>query len=354
MSEKGSAELPGRWLAIAVAVSAVVVIALMVQSHIELDVRDHVDQLLGVAAEAMAVARIGLRAAKSRAGRIARDAIDHVGLFAAICLVGALASYPVAADTHGFDDSALEYLDHVLRFDWISWYDVVAAHPALQVAETLAYQSIFITPAILLGYFAATGRRAEARLFIASFWLAALLTLMLFALAPAQGPLAYLWHGRIPYMPESALYQAQVISSLRQHALHDVAVESLHGLVGAPSFHTVSAVLYIIAAWPIPRLRWPLLALNAAMLLATPVEGTHYLVDMIFGVLVALTATAVVRQGVVSMLEGRLVRGGLDPLDLALHRASDRDLIALLATERTSGPRSTAILKEIERRGLDD
>jgi membrane-associated phospholipid phosphatase len=347
-------ELPGRWLVMAIGISLLGVLALLARANLQIDPWKFVDQLFGIIALATIGARIMLRYPRSHGARIARDAIDHVGLFAMVCLVGALASYPVAAATIGFDDSALERVDRLLRFDWISWYDFVAAHPGLQVAGSLAYQSIFLTPAILLGYFAVTGRRAEARLFIASFWLAALITLALFTLAPAEGPLAYLWHGRIPYMPESALYQSQLIPQLRNHEVHSIAVGSLHGLVCAPSFHTVSGVLYIIAAWPLRRLRWPLLALNVAMLLATPVEGTHYLTDMIVGALVAIFATIVVRRGVLSLLEGRSLQSRLDPLRLMLHRASDRDLLRLLGAESVSGPRAAAILQEVDRRGLVD
>jgi hypothetical protein len=346
-------ELPGRWLVAVIGTSLLAVLVLMARAQVEIDPRNPVDRLFAVLAIVAVIARIMLRPARSRGHRIARDAIDHMGLFALICLFGALASYPVAADTSGFDDFALARADRLMRFNWISWYDFVAAHPLLQFAESIAYQSIFVTPAILLGYFAYSGKRAEARLFIASFWFAALITLVLFMLAPAEGPLAYLWHGRIPYMPESALYQAQIIPLLRHHGVHSVAVTSLHGLVCAPSFHTVSAVLYIVAAWPIRRLRWPLLALNVAMLLATPVEGTHYLTDMIVGALVALVASLVVRRGLLALIEELREPVGFDPLRTLLRRTRNNELIRLLAREPGSGPRATAILQEIDRRGLD-
>jgi membrane-associated phospholipid phosphatase len=340
-------------LVTAIGASLLVVLALMAHVQLELDPHNLVDRLFALIAVAGIAARIVLRRPQTRGGRIARDAIDHVGLFALICLVGALASYPVAANTQGFDDFALERSDQLLRFNWISWYDFVAAHPWLQLAESIAYQSIFVSPAILLGYFAYSGRRAEARLFIASFWLAAVVTLLLFTLAPAEGPLAYLWHGRIPYMPQSALYQAQVIPLLRHHEVHSVAVTSIHGLVCAPSFHTVSAVLYMVAAWPIRRLRWPLIALNAAMLLATPVEGTHYLTDMIVGALVAIAASIAVRRGLLGLLAELQQPMPFDPLRIALRRAPNRRLLHLLAMETSGGPRANAILQEIDRRGLD-
>ena len=351
--DKTAIELPGHWLLTAIAASLLVVFALMTHAQLELDPHNPTDRLFALIAAAGLVARIVLRRPRTRGQYIARDAIDHVGLFALICLVGALASYPVAANTSGYQDFVLERSDRLLRFDWISWYDFVAAHPWLQFAESLAYQSIFVTPAILLGYFAYTGRRGDARLFIASFWLAAVATLLLFPLTPAEGPLAYLWHGHIPYMPQSALYQAQVIPLLRHHEVHTVAVTSIHGLVCAPSFHTVSAVLYIIAAWPIRKLRWPLLALNIAMLLATPVEGTHYLTDMIVGALVAIAASIAVRRGLLSLLEELQRPVPFDPLRTMLRRTPSHQLLRLLAMESSGGPRANAILQEIDRRGLD-
>jgi membrane-associated phospholipid phosphatase len=211
-----------------------------------------------------------------------------------ITLMGATATYPLSANSHGFVDHWLERIDASLRFNWIAWYDLVAAHRSLQLLGTFAYQSIFVTPAILLGYFAWSGHRAEARAFIASFWLAAVMSLILFRFIPAEGPLAFLWHRPIPYMPESALYEAQLIPALRHHMIQHVDLGQLRGLVSAPSFHTASVVLFIAAAWPFRHLRWPLIIVNIAMLLSTPVEGTHYLTDMIAGALVAVAALRIV------------------------------------------------------------
>jgi membrane-associated phospholipid phosphatase len=99
-------------------------------------------------------------------------------------------------------------------------------------------------------------------------------------------------------MPTSALYQEQLIPALRARTFTRVDLGALRGLVCAPSFHTVCAVLYILTAWPIKKLRWWLVGLNIVMLLAVPVEGTHYLTDMIAGMLVALFATFVIRTAI--------------------------------------------------------
>ncbi len=229
------------------------------------------------------------RTARPVLRRIARCA-EYYALFTFIVLLGAIASYPVAAATHGFVDAGLARFDTLLHFDWLVWYRTVAEHPALQRIGRLAYESIYWPPVVLLGYYAWTDREGDAWRFMSRFWVAAILTLAVFRFMPAIGPLAYLWHGPVPYMPESALWQPELIPPLRLHAMHLIDLGTLRGLVSAPSFHTAAAVLYIVAAWPIRRLRVPVLALNGAMLLATPVEGTHYLTDMLIGALVAGSA----------------------------------------------------------------
>jgi hypothetical protein len=152
-----------------------------------------------------------------RDSKVWRDAAEYYGLFISICVIGALAAYPVAAISTGFADSALERVDHFLRFDWLAWYRFVVEHPAISGLSERLIKSIFFTPAVLFAYYAWSARRAEARQFILSFWLAAFL-LLLFFHVPAKGPLAFLWHGPLPYVPESALYQADLIPALRSHA----------------------------------------------------------------------------------------------------------------------------------------
>lgn len=284
--------VPGRWIALGFALSLACVAALFYDAGIAIDPR--APSTLGFTAAFVVLGgiRFVLRDPASAAQRVARDLCESVILFMGVALMGATATYPLAADTHGSIDPLLQEVDQWLHFDWLAWYQAVAAHRSLQVLGTAAYQSIFVTPVLILCHFAWADKRAEARGFLVSFWLAAMATLMLFRYLPAVGPLATLWHGPLPYIPESGLYEADLIPALRDHLVRDVDLGALRGLVSAPSFHTASAVLYIAAGWPIARLRWTVVALNAAMLLSTPIEGTHYLADMIAGAGVAVAAVA--------------------------------------------------------------
>jgi hypothetical protein len=246
-----------------------------------------------------------LRRPRTRTETMVRDGAEYLGVFVAVTLFGIVASYAVAAQSVGYVDSWLAEADARLGFDWTAWYSFVVSHPVVRVAGRIAYANIYVSPLVLIGWFAFSGRKREARIFIAAFWLAVVLTLIAFILIPARGPLAAMWQGPIPYMPSSALYQAQLIPQLRNHGLQQIHVEALQGVVCAPSFHAASGVLFIAAAWRAAPLRWPLLAVNVLMLLATPVEGTHYLVDMILGAVVALVALAATHLLVRSLCPGR-------------------------------------------------
>lgn len=239
--------------------------------------------------------RCALPGSAWRHGKTVAQFSEYVAIFTIIALMGATASYPVAALTHGYADTTLQAIDVALGFDWLSWYRLVAAHPVLQALGTVAYRSIYVTPALLLWFAARAGRQDKAYRFMACFWVATIITLAVFTLMPAVGPFSHLWHEPIVYMPESEQWQSGLIPALRAHGVHVVDFGTLRGIVSAPSFHTAAAVLYIVAAWRIEALRWPIIALNAAMLLSTPVEGTHYFIDMILGVVVALASLTLVR-----------------------------------------------------------
>ena len=282
--------VPTSWILGLLAGSLLIVIAMMGWADLGMDFLKASNAKYLLALMLLAAIRYVLRHQSSGWQRVARDFCEYVGLFLFISLLGATATYPAAAATSGFADAALARIDAMLGFDWVRWYMLVVDNPWLQVAGSLAYANIYMSPVLLLGGLALSGERARAQLFLVSFWLAALITMLLFLAMPAVGPLAYVWQGPIPYMPTSALYQAELLPLLRDNMLGAVDLGALQGLVCAPSFHTAAAVIYIAMAWQCRYLRWPLLVINGAMLLSTPVEGTHYLVDMIGGAMVGLFA----------------------------------------------------------------
>ena len=286
-TETGGRPVSGAWLAFWLVLGIAVVALLMHRAGLAINPATMSDAPF-YAGGALAIGLcVGLRRRATPIQRVACDTAEYFGTFTLIGLTGALASYPVSAMTHGFVDGALQRADAAMGFDWLAWYRLVAGHRALQLLGRIAYDSIYWSACATMVGFAVTGRQDRGRAFIVALLIAAVATLALFRFMPAVGPFAYLWHASVAYMPESNLWQPQLIPALRDHALRDVDLGQLRGLVSAPSFHSAAAVIYIAGAWPMRRLRWWAVGINAAMLLSTPVEGTHYLIDMVMGAGVA-------------------------------------------------------------------
>jgi hypothetical protein len=289
-----NATLPdyGWWIGGGMIASLAVLTVMMRAAGLSIDPSNMDTMPFYIAGLILLALRFGLRNRPWRHARGVADCAEYYGVFTLLAVMGAVASYPIATMTYGFHDAALQRIDAMLHFDWLAWYRLVAATPILQSLGLVAYRSIYLTPAILLATFAFTGDRVAAHRFLATFWLTAVGTLILYIFMPAIGPFSYLWHHSITYMPESEQWQQGLIPALRAHTERVVDLGHLRGIVSAPSFHAAAATLYINAAWRLPRLRWPVLAVNTAMLLSTPVEGTHYLIDILLGTIVALAAIA--------------------------------------------------------------
>ena len=285
-----STVMPLSWILSLMTTSLIIVAVMIGWAGLSIDFLKPSNAVYLLALILLGCIRFTLRERRGKRTKIAMDFCEYIGLFVFISLLGATASYPAAVATSGFVDAELAYLDMLLGFDWPSWYQLVSGNQALQTLGSLAYANIYLSPVLILGGLAITGERARAQLFLLSFWFAAVVTLIMFLAIPAVGPLAYLWKGPITYMPTSALYQAELLPLLQERGMGQVDLGALQGLVCAPSFHTAAAVIFIVIAWQCKYLRWPLILLNGAMLLSTPVEGTHYLIDMICGAFVGLFA----------------------------------------------------------------
>ena len=289
--------IPRQWIVAAIGLSSLVLAVLMIRARLTIN-----PMSLGSAAFVMIAGGLaGLRHATRRQITLTQSRLHDMAetslmLFVTIAM-GGVASYVAAAETHGYSDAILDRADQVLGFNWLWLYGVVTAHPWLQRLGQVFYDSIYVSPLVVLGYLAWHGHRGHARRFVLVAWIAITLTLLLFPLFPAKGALDYLWQGgAVPYLPREGFGQDIIIEALRDRTLTTIDLAALRGVVCAPSFHTVCAVVFIVTAWPLKALRWVIVPVNLAMLAATPVEGAHYLVDMLVGVLVALIAVAIARQ----------------------------------------------------------
>jgi hypothetical protein len=85
------------------------------------------------------------------------------------------------------------------------------------------------------------------------------------------------------------------LTRMLQNGPGHISPADLRGIIGFPSYHTLQAVMLAWYARRIPFFRWPVIGLNAAVLVAVPVHGGHHLVDLFGGLAVSGVAILMAR-----------------------------------------------------------
>jgi len=196
-------------------------------------------------------------------------------------------------------DANLLALDRALGLDFAAFARYVDDRPLLAIWLGVGYNmirwQITAVPIVL----AAIGRFRRTEEFVFAFGLALVVTTIISGLVPAIG--AYQEIGLDPATlkhldPGGYFQQLHDLPPTRDGTLRHLDLLGLAGIVTFPSFHAASAVLYAWALWPSRLFRPIALVANGAMLVATPVVGGHYFVDVFAGVAVAVLAIIAARR----------------------------------------------------------
>jgi hypothetical protein len=194
-----------------------------------------------------------------------------------------------------FWDDLLARGDEALGFDWVGMLQWANDHPvvtavAYGIYMSAGFQSI-MAPILLAGL----GRYRALQVSTIALLLSLIVTYGTAWLLPALG--TYEFYGIDPTQhPDIAVRVASLhvpeIMGMRNGSILNISRLAPTGLITFPSFHAANAVLLAWALWHVSYLRYPGLILNSLMLLATPLHGSHFLVDVLAGFLNAAVAIA--------------------------------------------------------------
>lgn len=207
-----------------------------------------------------------------------RNTLAAAALFVLFIPASGALSYLVISTNAPLADVYFAQLDKALGFDWGNSVKWLAQHQALRDLLRIAYASGLYQIVVIIPFLGLTGRFQQLYELVLLFMAGALAAIAISGLIPAAGP--WLAMGADIPFDASALSHFQ---PLRDGSLRAIEFgEQLQGLVSMPSYHAMVAMFLV---WGVRRTRlFPaVLAINVLMIISTPTEGGHYLVDVIGG-----------------------------------------------------------------------
>jgi membrane-associated phospholipid phosphatase len=215
---------------------------------------------------------------------------ESVAQVLVILILGTLLTYAAAATGTSYRDRELQAIDLAFGLDWRACLDFVNAHPWLGLFSNFVYFSMKPQTALIIGTLVMLGQFHRLQQFTLALVVTLMITIAVFAFVPAVGAFAHLGLAAADisnFAPSMTYGQMVQLEAIRGGQMHMIGFDRLEGLIAFPSFHTAAGILATWALWPCRRLRWWVLALNAAMIASTPVDGAHYFVDLPAGAAVA-------------------------------------------------------------------
>jgi hypothetical protein len=221
--------------------------------------------------------------------------LECTAQLSALAAVAAPLSYLAAAAGAAIplQDGLFDAIDRAVGFDWMALLGWLNGKPLIFAGLRLIYSSLLPQMVIAVLCLAYTGRLTWLRVFMLAFIIATLITIAISAMLPAAG--VWLHYGlteRDSVVVPVVRTVWPVFTGLRDGSFRALVAAGAEGVITFPSLHGALAVILIAAIWPIRVLRLPVLVLNSMLLVATPIDGAHYLIDVIAGVIVAAVSLA--------------------------------------------------------------
>ncbi len=261
---------------------------------------------------ATACAALGCTAMFYRRVRVQENfAIICTGLMQVLLFsaVGSILSYLLAREGGALWDNRLEVWDAALGFDWLAYVRLIDAQGWLVAPVRWAYASLVPQIIVLVLALGFSLQIAELRRLILAAMLSGTITILLSALFPAVG--YYVHHGLTAadfehIRPWAGLVHETDFTALRNGTMTALRLTEMQGIVTFPSYHAGLATVTLWGFWVSRHawLRWPGAAVALATILATPIDGGHYLIDVLAGIAVGMVAIAASRWAICWRPEG--------------------------------------------------
>jgi membrane-associated phospholipid phosphatase len=215
--------------------------------------------------------------------------LENTAQLIAFAAVAAPLSYLAAAANLPLHDATFNHIDRALGLDWRALLNWMNGSPTIRAVLRPIYLSLTLQMAVTVLALAFSGHLLRLRVYMLSVILAALVTIAISVVLPAAGAWPYynLTVADSPHVMPAVSTSWPVFYGLRDGSLRTLAAVGSEGIISFPSLHAALAIILMAALWPVRSLRWPIVALNIVMLAATPIDGSHYFIDVLVGIGIA-------------------------------------------------------------------
>ena len=222
--------------------------------------------------------------------------LEAVGQLFVVLFLGLLMTYAATATALPYRDAELNAIDAWFGFDRHGFRKMSV--PGLLDFLDLAYLSIQPQTAIIPFILVMTRQIPRLFRFVLALGAALTMTSFIAIFLPAISASIYIDLAplREAGIPEGVYTQFPTLQALRSGAMTSIQLNNLEGLITFPSFHTAIAILFAWAVWRTPYVWFAGLVTNVLMILSTPLSGSHYVIDLAGGAVVATVAIALASQ----------------------------------------------------------
>lgn len=224
--------------------------------------------------------------------------LSQVLLFSA---VGIVLSYLAVRNNAPLWDETFVRWDKALGFDWIAAMQLVDKSPVAVTILFIAYGSLIPQVVFVVCALGFMQKLEDLRTVMLAAMLCGGVCIFISAFMPAVAyPIHY---GITPTSFENVVPWAGFIKlgdfmSLRDGTIASLDFANMQGLITFPSYHAGLSAVTFWGFWRtgINWLRIPGMTLAFLTIVSTPIDGGHYLVDVIAGIAVTLVALVVARR----------------------------------------------------------
>lgn len=181
-------------------------------------------------------------------------------------------------------DDILVAMDRALGFDWYDTMVAMSHHVWLNEIFFRVYNLVLPQIALVLVALAWSGRTEQVYRYCLALAVGALIAIFVWTLVPSLGAKSLYTlppdvASRLTLTVTTA-YGKELVALLHNGPGY-ISPSDLRGLIAFPSYHGVLALIVTFYAWSVRWLRWPALVTNAVVLISTPIQGGHHLVDVL-------------------------------------------------------------------------